>query len=66
MATDRLDLPGNGATEKERERAQLAADVAEYLRRGGSIETLGSGETVTERPETRRPYAPPVRVDSTF
>lgn len=66
MAMDRLGFPGNGATEKERERAQLAADVAEYLRRGGSIETLGSGETVTERPGIRRPYSPPARVNSTF
>jgi hypothetical protein len=40
---------------KERERAKLAADVAEFLRRGGVIEQVDVTRSAGPRPPARQP-----------
>jgi hypothetical protein len=58
-----MDSRANQETEKQRNRARIAADLAEFLRRGGVIEELVNGASAeSAHPQTH--YYSPVGVGS--
>jgi hypothetical protein len=58
-----MDTRANQETEKERSRARIAADLAEFLRHGGVIEELANVAS-TEAAHSRTHYYSPVGVGS--
>jgi hypothetical protein len=55
-----MDNGSRDPSERDRERARLAADVEAFLRRGGRIEEVATGAmTQSERPNPMR--RPPVK-----
>jgi len=45
-------------TEKERNRARIAADLAEFLRRGGEIKQVATGDSLEASRRNTQHYSP--------
>lgn len=53
-----MDTRSHQETEKQRDRARIAADLADFLRRGGVIEQLNNGAPSAGGQPAAHPHSP--------